>query len=221
MKTDWESPAQDIRIEILPLIDVIFCILTFFILASVVLTRQSGINVDLPSASSATTQMREMRIVSIDPIGQLYWERTPITESRLIEELQNYKATNPLGLVVLYASRSAQYEDVVDVLDLLRQEWGDQVALATQPQDEQDDSGISDFDGTDFPEDFDPFSDEFEGAPLNEDLLDQQFDESEDFFDGSGARPTPERAPLEAPADTEIPGSGEDPARETVPPTEE
>lgn len=164
MKTNWESTSEDIRIEILPLIDVIFCILTFFILASVVLTRQSGINVDLPSASTGTAQMREMIVVSVDPVGQLYLEQTPISREQLAEALRTYRQGNPNGLMVLYASRSARYDDVVNVLDLLRSVGGRNVALATLPDSgEADNSDLPEFD-FDFgdPNDLDSF--EFPGS---------------------------------------------------------
>lgn len=134
MKVNLDSPGDDVRIEIIPLIDVIFCVLTFFILAAVSLTRQSGINVDLPSAASGTTQMREMLVVSIDPIGQTYIEQQPVTRDQLYQVLADYHQQRPDGLMVLYASRSASYNDVVEVLDLLRQAGGDQVALATLPE---------------------------------------------------------------------------------------
>jgi biopolymer transport protein ExbD len=133
MKLNLGSPAEEARIEIIPLIDVIFCILTFFILAAVGLTRQSGINVDLPRASTGSSQMREMLIVSLDPIGQLYVDRNPVTEQELIRELLNYQIDSPEGLVVLYASRSASYNEVVELLDLLRSTGSDRVALATLP----------------------------------------------------------------------------------------
>ncbi len=147
MKTNWETPSEDIRIEILPLIDVVFCILTFFIMASVVLTRQSGINVDLPSAETGTTQMREMIIVSIDPVGTLYLEQQPISPEQLREALRTYRQNSPNGLMVLYASRSARYDDVVTVLDLLRSIGGSQVALATLPETAEE--GETDFPGID------------------------------------------------------------------------
>jgi len=134
MRTNWDTPTEDIRIEILPLIDVIFCILTFFILAAVTLTRQSTIGVDLPQASTGTTQMREMLIVSVDPIGQLYLEQDPISEAELTQALSDYLSLTPEGIVVLYASRLAQYNDVVEVLDLLRSIGGNRIALATLPE---------------------------------------------------------------------------------------
>ncbi|TVQ15998.1 MAG: biopolymer transporter ExbD [Leptolyngbya sp. DLM2.Bin15] len=133
MKINMGSPDEETRIEILPMIDVIFCILTFFILAAMGLTRQAGINVDLPRASSGTSQMREMMIVSLDPIGQLYVDRQPVNEQELIRELLTYQVSSPSGLIVLYASRSASYNEVVSVLDLMRSTGSDRVALATLP----------------------------------------------------------------------------------------
>ena len=134
MKLYLDDPGEGVRIEILPLIDVIFCILTFFILGAVSLTRQSAISVDLPSAGTGTPQMREMLLVSLDPIGQLYLEQQPVSRTELSELLLAERQANPRKLVVLYASRSAKYDDVVDVLDLLRSIGGDRVALATLPE---------------------------------------------------------------------------------------
>jgi biopolymer transport protein ExbD len=133
MKLNLESTEPDVRIEIVPLIDVIFCILTFFILAAVTLTRQAAINVDLPRATSSTSQMRQILIVSVDPIGQTYVEKLPVTKAQLQQAILNFRQQNPQGMMVLYASRSASYNDVVQVLDLLRATGGDRVALATLP----------------------------------------------------------------------------------------
>jgi biopolymer transport protein ExbD len=129
----YSSDASDVRIELIPLIDVIFCILTFFILAAVTLTRQTAINVDLPGASTGATQMREMLIVSINPIGQIYIEQQEVSRQGLYQQLQAYLEARPEGLVVLYADRLASYSEVVEVLDILRSVGGDRVALATAP----------------------------------------------------------------------------------------
>ncbi len=133
IKTDVDNTEPDVRIELVPLIDVIFCILTFFILAAVTLTRQAAINVDLPSAKTGTTQMRQILVVSIDPIGQTYVEKDPVTQSQLTDALVKFRKESPEGLMVLYASRASSYNDVVRVLDLLRSVGGTRVALATLP----------------------------------------------------------------------------------------
>ena len=140
MKINLDTPSEDTRIEILPLIDVIFCILTFFLLAALQLTRQQAINVNLPQAKSGVPQMRDMLIVSLDDFGQVYLEKqVMISKDQLSEGLKNYKATNPNGLMVLYAAKTASYNDVIQVLDLLRSVGGDRVALATLPSASQPD----------------------------------------------------------------------------------
>ncbi|MFM1842247.1 MAG: hypothetical protein RLZZ490_983 [Cyanobacteriota bacterium] len=132
----WQDSQHDqgeVRIEIIPLIDVIFCILTFFILGAVGLSRQQAISLDLPKASTGTPQMREMFVVSLDDLGQLYVEKQPVNEGQMMSALQNYHQYNPSGLIVLHASRNASYNDVVQLLDILRSVGGDKVALATLP----------------------------------------------------------------------------------------
>jgi biopolymer transport protein ExbD len=133
IKIDSDQTDPDVRIELVPLIDVIFCILTFFILAAVTLTRQAALNVDLPSAKTGTTQMRQLLVVSVDPIGQTYVEKLPVTPSQLREAAVKFRQGNPQGTVVLYASRASSYNDVIQVLDLLKSVEGVRVALATLP----------------------------------------------------------------------------------------
>ncbi|MEQ9667946.1 biopolymer transporter ExbD [Coleofasciculus sp. G2-EDA-02] len=129
-----DSPTEEVRIEIVPLIDVIFCILTFFILAAVGLSRQQAINVDLPKASTGTAQGRQILMISLDELGQVYVEKNPvITQEQFIQQLQAYKQQNPSGVFVLYASPNAMYNEVVQILDLLREVGGDRVALANSP----------------------------------------------------------------------------------------
>ncbi|MEG4352034.1 biopolymer transporter ExbD [Microcoleus sp. LAD1_D5] len=133
MKIHLDTPAEEARIELVPLIDVIFCILTFFLLAALQLTRQQAINVDLPKAKTGQTQMREMLIVSIDDFGQTYIDQLPVNYQQLDRVLKSFQSTNPTGLMVLYAPQNARYAKVVEVLDKLREVGGDRVALATLP----------------------------------------------------------------------------------------
>lgn len=130
---DGHHHQGDVQINIVPLIDVIFCILTFFILGAVGLSRQQAIGLDLPKASSATPQMREMLVVSLDSFGQVYVEQQLVTSNQLEEAIKNYHQYNPTGLMVLHASREASYNEVIQVLDMLKKVGGDRVALATLP----------------------------------------------------------------------------------------
>ncbi|MFQ4136509.1 ExbD/TolR family protein [Nodosilinea sp. PGN35] len=142
MKVDLlDNPSQDVHLEIVPLIDVIFCILTFFILAAVGLTRQQAIDLDLPTAQTGQPLPGQMGqggdrlYVSIDGFGQVYLDQQPVPIELLRDVLGQFNQVNPGGLIVLYAARDARYEDVVTVLDELRAVGGDRVALATLPRD--------------------------------------------------------------------------------------
>ncbi len=138
MKLDLDNRQSDVQIEILPMIDVIFCILTFFILAAVGLTRQQAIALDLPSVNNSAPvegSSRDRLYVSVDSAGQVYVDKSAVPLGLLYDVLQQHQQIAPNGTIVLYASRSARYEDVVKVLDLLRSVGGDRVALATLPND--------------------------------------------------------------------------------------
>lgn len=134
LKVDNHNISQEINVNIIPLIDVIFCILTFFILASVAFSRQQAINLDLPKATTATPQMRQMLVVSLDEFGEVYVEKERlITRDDLNKELRKYLVLNPNGVIVLNAARNVSYNKVINLLDSLREVGGDRVALATLP----------------------------------------------------------------------------------------
>ncbi len=138
MKLDLDNRQSDVQIEILPMIDVIFCILTFFILAAVGLTRQQAIALDLPAVNNSSPvegNCRDRLYVSVDSAGQVYVDKSAVPLGLLYDVLVQHQQIAPNGTIVLYASRSARYEDVIKVLDLLRSVGGDRVALATLPTD--------------------------------------------------------------------------------------
>ncbi len=136
MKINLDTVADDAQIQILPLIDVIFCILTFFILAAAMTTRQQGINLSVgspPQAKTGVSQMQQTLVVSIDPFGQTFIDGNPVDRAQLFTLLKQYHEKNPNVLLVLNASKEAVYDQVIQVLDVLRAVGGDKVALATIP----------------------------------------------------------------------------------------
>jgi biopolymer transport protein ExbD len=117
----------------IPLIDIIFCILTFFLLSGMQMARQQqSLNVDIPAAKTAETQTRDILIVSLDANGQTFIEQQPVAQlAVLLQQIKSYRITKPNGSIVLYASKQVKYERVIEVLDALRQAGGENVALAT------------------------------------------------------------------------------------------
>ncbi|WP_373542012.1 biopolymer transporter ExbD [Chamaesiphon sp.] len=134
MKIDAGNSDQEPRIELVPLIDVIFCILTFFLLAGLQVAKQQAIGVDIPQAASGTPAARELLMVTLNDAGQLFVEQQPmLVPGQLVAAVRQYRQARPNSSIVLYASKLVTYNQVVEVLDALRTVAGDRVALATLP----------------------------------------------------------------------------------------
>ncbi len=136
MKIDTDSTNTDPRIDLTPMIDVIFCILTFFLLAGLQVSRQQAIGVDIPKAASGTPSARELIMVTLNDAGQIFLEKQPmVSPAQLVEAVKQYRLAKPNSSIVLYAAKQVSYNNVVEVLDVLRGVAGDRVALATIPTD--------------------------------------------------------------------------------------
>ncbi|OLP18503.1 hypothetical protein BST81_10510 [Leptolyngbya sp. 'hensonii'] len=135
MKINLDTPGEEVQIQIVPLIDVIFCILTFFILASLQLTReQAAIRVNVPTAGTGDRQELDRRLVTIDPAGQIYLDGSPLNQEQLKQQLVGYYQLNPNGMVVVNADKDVRYDSVLQIFDLIRAiGGGDRVALGVVP----------------------------------------------------------------------------------------
>ncbi len=131
MKVNIVPDDLDVRIEIIPLIDIIFCILVFFLLGAVSTAKTEGLNVDLPQASSAQTQFGDTLIVEVDVLGQIIIQNTVVSKDQLSQLLAAYVAQKPQGVVVFQADKRLNYETVIGLFDLLRKVGGTRVALGT------------------------------------------------------------------------------------------
>ncbi len=134
MKINTDNLNAEPHIELVPLIDVIFCILTFFLLAGLQVSKQQAIGVDIPKATSGTPTARELLMVTLNDAGQIFLEQQPILlPGQLAEAVKQYRQARPNSSIVLYASKQVSYNKVVEILDSLRSVAGDRVALATLP----------------------------------------------------------------------------------------
>lgn len=123
------------EINVVPLIDVLFSILTFFVLASIFLTRQQGLPLDLPRAANATTsQMSEQVTLSVTKEGKFYLNKQQVALKDLGAAVKGQLDENPNRLIVIAGEKTAQYRYVVDVLDELRQVNATRIAMATDDE---------------------------------------------------------------------------------------
>ena len=121
------------RIEMVPLIDCMFLLLTFFIYVAATMAAQHGIPVNLATASTGETAGKEeAATISIDQAGQWYLNKRPITEEQLRGELKRLASLALPKPVVIQADKEVVHSQVVEVLDLARQCGVPQVVFAVQ-----------------------------------------------------------------------------------------
>lgn len=127
------SASQMPEINLVPMMDVLMTILTFFIIISMTLTaQQQSVNINLPSTQAGVNEVKtpDPLIIGLTNQGILEVASKPVTEVQLNQQMQAYLQTNPNGAVVLQADKKLPYEQVVQVLGKMRDVGGDRVSLA-------------------------------------------------------------------------------------------
>ena len=119
------------KIDILPMIDIIFAILSFLIISSLYLSRVDSIPIDLPKASSSLRQDRKFINIFIDKSGGIFLNKKEIVLEDIIGSISNL-INKSKNLVVLHADKDASHGEVINVLDLLRSIDGLKIAISTK-----------------------------------------------------------------------------------------
>jgi len=136
MKLNSPLPHKKARIEIIPLIDIMFFLLASFMLVSLSMIRMKGVKMSFPQAASASTESNPDFIpVSVSPAGELFWDkdRTPIAAAELIAKITPLFQANKDLRIYINADRDATHGMVIDVLDRVRQAGVTKVSFAIQP----------------------------------------------------------------------------------------
>ncbi len=136
MTTSSKGPGKKARIEIIPLIDIMFFLLASFMLVSMSMIKLQKVDTHLPAAKSgASQQKQDFVVVGIDAKGQLYYgkDKDPITidavSSRLLEEYKEHKDDTK---VFVNCDKEATYNQLIGVLDAVRTIGIKQVNFAVQ-----------------------------------------------------------------------------------------
>jgi biopolymer transport protein ExbD len=113
------------RIEIIPLIDIIFFLLATFIMVSLSMTKNQGVNVALPSATTAASlgdnrEMEKALTLSVNAKGELFYNKEKIAIAQLPMRLQTFKSTAKDPRVIVNSDGAADFKHVVAVLDEVR-----------------------------------------------------------------------------------------------------
>jgi biopolymer transport protein ExbD len=114
-------PKHKARIEIIPLIDIMFFLLASFMMVSLSQVHMKGMKVNLPTGQSGETQSKKDYIsVSVDSNGNPYFDKTEMTYDTLAVKLKQVHDENPEAKVFIRGDADTVHFNVIRVLDILR-----------------------------------------------------------------------------------------------------
>ena len=121
------------RIEIIPMIDTMFFLLVFFMIATLSMTLQRGMPVNLPEAESSTDKVQEEVSLSVTKDGMLFFNKELIALDDLERRLADTRQRDPDPSVIINADESVQHGLVIQVMDKVRISGISNMAIATKP----------------------------------------------------------------------------------------
>jgi biopolymer transport protein ExbD len=121
-------------INILPMIDIIFAILSFFIISSLYLTRIDSIKVNLPKSSTAVREQNKPQIITVDSNERIYFNSNEISLKNIYAIIRTNIENLEEPIVILRADTSVKHGLIVNVLDELRKIENLKIGISTDNQ---------------------------------------------------------------------------------------
>ena len=114
-------PHKKARIEIIPLIDIMFFLLASFMMVSLSQVHMKGIKVNLPTGVSGETQSkREYISVSVDMNGNFFFDKAEVSREEMQSRLAKVHQSAPEAKVFVRGDRDTVHGNIVQLLDMLR-----------------------------------------------------------------------------------------------------
>jgi biopolymer transport protein ExbD len=131
VKLGARLPAEnEARIEIIPLIDIMFFLLAAFMLVSLTMVNMRSVAVDLPTATISTPETkRDFLNISVDKAGLAYLDARPVGVNELAAALSGMRKTNDALRVFVSGDKDARHGDVIQVLDVVRSSGIEKIAF--------------------------------------------------------------------------------------------
>jgi biopolymer transport protein ExbD len=129
-----QKPIKRVRIEIIPMIDVIFFLLVFFMVSSLAMTRVNSVKVMLPKMSGKAESMKQNIILTVKKDGSLLVNKTPVTLDTIGQQLAYQMQANPQDVVIINADEGVNYGLVVQAMDKAKQAGIRKFALVAQTE---------------------------------------------------------------------------------------
>jgi len=121
MEVSSPIPHHKARIEIIPLIDIMFFLLASFMMVSLSQVHMKGMKVNLPTGISGQTQnKREYVSLSVDKDGQIYFDKTPMEPNQVYETMLKIHETSPNAKIFIRGDRDTYHGDIIRLIEQVR-----------------------------------------------------------------------------------------------------
>ena len=119
------------KLMIIPMIDIIFFLLVFFMMSMLSMVVQKSVPINLPSSQTAKVDIQKKVPITVTADGSIYVEQTKTTIDGMIKYLQIEQGKGTEMTVVLRGDKAVQYGRFVQVLDTLKKMNITKIAIAT------------------------------------------------------------------------------------------
>ena len=133
MKISAYQPKKA-RIEIIPMIDTIFFLLVFFMMASLAMSTAKGMPVNLPKASSASEKPVVKVVLTLTSSGRYYIDKQQVSFTQLRPSLKDRLQDNPSAVVVINCDKSQDWESGIQLADEAKRAGAKYLTIATEPR---------------------------------------------------------------------------------------
>ena len=128
----WEPKRA--RIEIIPMIDTIFFLLVFFMIASLAMTTMKGMPVNLPKSSMASDRSIVKTVITITRNGKYYIDKRQVAFDEINPVLSMRLKDNPKMVVVINCDKGQQWGRGIEVMDEAKRAGAELLTIATEPK---------------------------------------------------------------------------------------
>ena len=122
---------KEYKIELIPLIDIVFTLLIFFAVTSTFIYFQKGIELDLPNSETSNTLAKTLTL-SLDKKGEVFIDQNVVQIQEIKGRLTPLLFKSNDLTVILSADKKVSYEKVIQVMDAIRLAGSNRIVLQTQ-----------------------------------------------------------------------------------------
>ncbi len=120
------------KLMIIPMIDIIFFLLVFFMMSMLSMVVQKSVPVNLPAAQTAKVDLQRKVPITVTADGSVFVDQKPMGLEQMVGYLKAEQVKGTELTILLRADTSAQYGKFVQVLDTLKQNKITKIAIATE-----------------------------------------------------------------------------------------